>query len=197
MTAYIEPNQKSIGWSDERIARMKQLWKDGCSARQISKELGGITRSAVLGKIHRLGLSRVYPLMNMTVKKKKSPKPQIKSAPRKSAVRELFKSEFEPFTPKEEIDISLAQRKSMDDLEPQDCRWPLADSEPRVTPWRYCGREKVQGLPYCEDHAVRAFQPPQPRANRPTLARGGRTSNGMGEGSQEAANASQRAKERV
>jgi GcrA cell cycle regulator len=44
-------------WTDERVEMLKKLWTDGLSASQIAAELGGITRNAVIGKVHRLGLS--------------------------------------------------------------------------------------------------------------------------------------------
>ena len=44
-------------WTDERVETLKRLWIDGLSASQIAAELGGITRNAVIGKVHRLGLS--------------------------------------------------------------------------------------------------------------------------------------------
>src|ERR1043165_2566889 len=44
-------------WTDERVELLKKLWTDGLSASQIAAELGGITRNAVIGKVHRLGLS--------------------------------------------------------------------------------------------------------------------------------------------
>src|SRR5205823_4171976 len=44
-------------WTDERVEHLKKLWADGLSASQIAAELGGITRNAVIGKVHRLGLS--------------------------------------------------------------------------------------------------------------------------------------------
>ena len=44
-------------WTDERVETLKKLWTDGLSASQIAAELGGITRNAVIGKVHRLGLS--------------------------------------------------------------------------------------------------------------------------------------------
>src|ERR1700751_4052641 len=44
-------------WTDERVETLKKLWTEGLSASQIAAELGGITRNAVIGKVHRLGLS--------------------------------------------------------------------------------------------------------------------------------------------
>src|SRR3989338_6072819 len=46
-----------MGWTDDRVATLKKLWLDGLSASQIAKQLGGVTRNAVIGKVHRLGLS--------------------------------------------------------------------------------------------------------------------------------------------
>ena len=46
-----------MSWTDERVELLKKLWADGLSASQIAAELGGITRNAVIGKVHRLGLS--------------------------------------------------------------------------------------------------------------------------------------------
>src|SRR5476649_1611887 len=46
-----------MSWTDERVALLTKLWADGLSASQIAAELGGITRNAVIGKVHRLGLS--------------------------------------------------------------------------------------------------------------------------------------------
>jgi GcrA cell cycle regulator len=44
-------------WSDERVELLKKLWNDGLSASQIAAQMGGVTRNAVIGKVHRLGLS--------------------------------------------------------------------------------------------------------------------------------------------
>ena len=46
-----------MSWTDERVEILKKMWGEGQSASQIAKELGGVTRNAVIGKVHRLGLS--------------------------------------------------------------------------------------------------------------------------------------------
>ena len=46
-----------MSWTDDRVELLKKLWGEGQSASQIAKELGGVTRNAVIGKVHRLGLS--------------------------------------------------------------------------------------------------------------------------------------------
>ncbi len=50
-----------MSWTDERVETLKAMWADGKSASQIAKELGGVTRNAVIGKVHRLGLSNRGP----------------------------------------------------------------------------------------------------------------------------------------
>ncbi len=63
--------------------------------------------------------------------------------------------------PAEELVIPLAERKSIQTLTEQHCRWPIGD--PQQADFHFCGKGKVPGLPYCEFHARRAYQPPQPR----------------------------------
>ena len=46
-----------MAWTDDRVEVLKKMWGEGKSASQIAKELGGVTRNAVIGKVHRLGLS--------------------------------------------------------------------------------------------------------------------------------------------
>ena len=46
-----------MAWTDDRVEKLKTMWTEGNSASQIAKELGGVTRNAVIGKVHRLGLS--------------------------------------------------------------------------------------------------------------------------------------------
>jgi GcrA cell cycle regulator len=49
--------ENRMSWTDERVETLKRMWGEGQSASQIAKELGGVTRNAVIGKVHRLGLS--------------------------------------------------------------------------------------------------------------------------------------------
>ena len=64
-----------MSWTDERVETLKKMWGEGQSASQIAKELGGVTRNAVIGKVHRLGLS------NRTGGGGTTPAPQAKAAP--------------------------------------------------------------------------------------------------------------------
>src|SRR6056300_126663 len=58
-----------MAWTDDRVETLKQLWTDGLSASQIARKMGGVTRNAVIGKVHRLGLSgRASPARVSTVR---------------------------------------------------------------------------------------------------------------------------------
>ena len=79
-----------------------------------------------------------------------------------SALRQLYLGDTEPYTPPaEELVIPLNERKYIQTLTETCCRWPIGD--PQAADFHFCGKKKVTGLPYCEVHARRAFQPPQPR----------------------------------
>ena len=68
-----------MSWTDERIDQLKALWDKGLTASQIAEELGGVSRNAVIGKAHRLGLkSRPSPVKANDADKKAAPK---KAAP--------------------------------------------------------------------------------------------------------------------
>ncbi len=158
-----------MSWNDERVETLKKLWSEGLSASQIAGRIGGVTRNAVIGKVHRLGLSGRAPTSRTATAR---PRPRI-SAPRRPAkprfaaignvaLRTSFSLEAEPYVSTyEEIDIPMAERKSLLDLTETSCRWPIND--PQHADFHFCNRSKVTGLPYCEHHARRAFQPAQPR----------------------------------
>jgi GcrA cell cycle regulator len=83
-----------MSWTDERVEQLKKMWGEGLSASQIAKELGGVTRNAVIGKVHRLGLSNrttggtAAPTEARPTKvaaKPKAPKPAAKPAPKAAA----------------------------------------------------------------------------------------------------------------
>ncbi|MDM8168619.1 GcrA family cell cycle regulator [Roseovarius sp.] len=87
-----------MSWSDERVEKLKKMWAEGQSASQIAKELGGVTRNAVIGKVHRLGLSNrngsgggaaaepaPKPKPAAAAKPRNKPKPAAKPAPRPEA----------------------------------------------------------------------------------------------------------------
>ncbi|WP_097804392.1 GcrA family cell cycle regulator [Pelagimonas varians] len=75
-----------MSWTDERVELLKKMWGEGQSASQIAKELGGVTRNAVIGKVHRLGLSnRAGATAGADAKPKAKAEPKPKAAPPKPA----------------------------------------------------------------------------------------------------------------
>jgi len=162
-----------VGWNDERVELLKKLWSEGLSASQIAGRLGEVTRNAVIGKVHRLGLSG-----RATTSRMKSHRPRARAAAAANVkqrlqkrgfatngnplVRQLYQPDAEPFVPAvEELVIPLKERKTIQTLSECSCRWPIGD--PQMSDFHFCGKNKVNGLPYCEFHARRAFQPPAPK----------------------------------
>lgn len=78
-----------MSWTDERIATLKKMWEGGSTASQIAEELGGVSRNAVIGKAHRLGLKSRPSPVKAAEKKKPAPKskPAAKPAVKKAAPR--------------------------------------------------------------------------------------------------------------
>ena len=82
-----------MSWTDERVELLKKRWGDGQSASQIAKELGGVTRNAVIGKVHRLGLSnrattsstKPATASKADAKPTQEPKPKAASKPETAA----------------------------------------------------------------------------------------------------------------
>lgn len=74
-----------MSWTDERVELLKKMWGEGQSASQIAKELGGVTRNAVIGKVHRLGLSNRAgsgASAKPAAKAKAAPKPKVEAKPK-------------------------------------------------------------------------------------------------------------------
>jgi len=157
-----------MSWTDDRVDLLKKLWSEGLSASQIAGRLGGVTRNAVIGKVHRLGLSG-----RATTSRMKAPRrpraTTVRRQPRQAfrqlgnpVLRNLYQADAEPYVPAaEELDIPVAERKTLQELTESSCRWPIGD--PQHDDFHFCNRHKVPGLPYCEFHSKRAFQPPQAR----------------------------------
>lgn len=157
-----------MAWTDDRVDLLKKLWAEGLSASQIAGRLGSVSRNAVIGKVHRLGLSG-----RATTSRMKSHRPRQRMASKRlaksryatignPALRALYNAETNVYLPPtEELVIPVAERKSIQTLTEVTCRWPIGD--PQNTEFHFCGKNKVPGLPYCEFHARRAFQPPQTR----------------------------------
>lgn len=156
-----------MSWTDERIATLKKMWKEGKSAADIAKTLGKVTRNAVIGKAHRMGLSgRPSPI------KKPPAAPKKEAAPKKTLLRSVKKPA--PAAPVNKKS-NLLQRPEVEEpkifeketvpegggiplieLTERMCKWPIGD--PRDADFIFCGLAIRPGTPYCPGHAAMAYQ---------------------------------------
>jgi GcrA cell cycle regulator len=148
-----------MGWTDERVEVLKKLWLEGLSASQIAKQLGGVTRNAVIGKVHRLGLSgRATPSQptRPAFRTPRPPRPAI-STPRRSEPRH-----HEPavrLAPRPVAYVEEPGTATVLTLGAHMCKWPIGD--PATAEFTFCGRRATDEGPYCIEHARVAYQPPQ------------------------------------
>ncbi|MEN8861512.1 GcrA family cell cycle regulator [Qipengyuania flava] len=95
-----------MSWTDERIATLKKMWEGGSTASQIADELGGVSRNAVIGKAHRLGLKSRPSPVKANEKKKAAPakpKPAPKPAAKKAAPKPAAPKPAAPAAPAQPI----------------------------------------------------------------------------------------------
>ena len=135
-----------MSWTDERVELLTDLWGKGLSASQIAGQLGGVTRNAVIGKVHRLGLPKRGTASRIYSKPKKS-KPKQKSTPL------LFRS---PELPRAVIYNGLRfppqpkQLVAFTDLKKGQCKFIHGDPA-KGKAWGYCGKPTEPGSSYCAD----------------------------------------------
>lgn len=142
--------QGAEGWTERRVDLLKKLWADGLSASQIAKQLGGVSRNSVIGKVHRLGLSgRAEASRPTRLAKPVAAKP---ARPRPAAAIVI------PFAR-----VPLPDPAQADTLTPLPeeercahwCRWPIGD--PKSAAFDFCGREQgwlteARRDTYCPGH---------------------------------------------
>lgn len=173
-----------LSWTDERVEQLKKLWQDGLSASQIAARLGaGLTRNAVIGKVHRLNLSgRAQQPRSATPRqprKAREPslpgqnghgKPSLPTAG-SNALKAQPRAEMQPRPqslaepqPLRLVDLPRDGRVTILHLSDKTCKWPIGD--PGTEEFCFCGHSPRDGSPYCEYHARLAYQPLQDRRNR-------------------------------
>lgn len=171
-----------MSWTDERVELLRKLWIDGLSASQIAAELGGVTRNAVIGKVHRLGLSgRTKTTRPSAPRVRKVRRPSMPPRPATRVIGNtalklnvIADTDFDEdempvrvLAPVEELYIPLEERATILQLNEHTCKWPIGD--PGQDDFYFCGRHSAHGFPYCEHHCRIAYQP----ANDRRRSRGG------------------------
>jgi GcrA cell cycle regulator len=158
-----------LTWSDDRVEQLKKLWEAGLSASQIAAELGNVTRNAVIGKVHRLGLSgRAKSPATAAPRQRKAarPAPQMMRVARpvsrgNTALAHVFEVEVEADPVTFDNVVPMAQRRSLLELNEATCHWPVGD--PSSPDFFFCGGKALSGLPYCAQHSRVAYQPASDR----------------------------------
>jgi len=153
-----------LTWSDDRVEQLKKLWEAGLSASQIAAELGNVTRNAVIGKVHRLGLSgrAKSPSSAAPRPRKARPTQQMVRVSRpiargNTALAQAFEVEVEPDPVACDNVVPMNQRLSLQELNEATCHWPVGD--PSSPDFFFCGGKTLAGLPYCAQHSRVAYQP--------------------------------------
>jgi GcrA cell cycle regulator len=153
-----------MSWTDERVELLKKLWSYGLSASQIAAELGGITRNAVIGKVHRLGLSGRAKSASSSSPRQRKPRSSThmlrigRSSMRgNTALAHAYEIEADTMPELIENIIPIGQRRTILELTEQTCHWPIGD--PGSTDFFFCGGNTINSLPYCAYHSRVAYQP--------------------------------------
>ncbi len=171
-----------MGWTDERVELLKKLWMEGLSASQIAAELGeGVTRNAVIGKVHRLKLSARAKPTNTAPRARPAARPSaprrpatsssststVSSKPRVSMSRpQVMGATALAATPEMETELYVApaaaelfipedKRLNLLQLSESTCKWPIGD--PLTKDFYFCGQHSLESGPYCEFHSRRAY----------------------------------------
>ncbi len=154
-----------MAWTDDRVELLKKLWADGLSASQIASKMGGVTRNAVIGKVHRLGLSgRATPAKPQLTRKTERPhKPEPRVFVDVDADTKTMISEPDFLEP---LVLSTGDNATISTIKNNMCKWPIGD--PSADDFHFCGQSTSHGKPYCAYHAHMAFQPSTTKRERKT-----------------------------
>ncbi|WP_420959395.1 GcrA family cell cycle regulator [Brucella sp. IR073] len=172
-----------MNWTDERVELLKKLWGEGLSASQIAAQLGGVSRNAVIGKVHRLKLSgrgktsaaparskKVNTSTGSTVRtatataSSASQQTVVRTAVTKSIGATALQAEYAVeavahtvIRPTADVVVPISRRLSLLQLSERTCKWPIGD--PLNEDFHFCGNDSEETGPYCGYHSKLAFQP--------------------------------------
>ena len=141
-----------MSWTEEKFAKLKELWGKGNTASQIAEIIGGISRNAVIGKAHRLNLSAKIKTRTATSSQNFDNSTNEKNNQTiKRGRKNKFKSliidkDFEPENPKQ-----------LEELDENSCKWPIG--HPDEKSFYFCGRSSLKDFSYCKLHLLYAYQP--------------------------------------
>ena len=139
-----------MGWTEEKVAKLKELWGSGKTASQIAEIIGGGSRNAVIGKSFRLNLSAKIKTRKATSNKEFENSSDEKINKSRKSRRSKFRSliiekDFEPENPKQ-----------LEELDENSCKWP--NGHPDEKSFYFCGRSSLKDFSYCQLHLLYAYQ---------------------------------------
>ena len=168
--------ENGANWTEDRVDRLKKLWSEGLSASQIAAQLGGVSRNAVIGKVHRLNLpGRAKAGGATSARSQKRVTTPVQARPAAFAPRTITRTVTRPAGAtmlKEEVEIETLQemvvsssnvvvpifkRVPLIKLTERTCKWPLGD--PLKDDFCFCGNDSPDNTPYCTYHQKLAYQP--------------------------------------
>ena len=140
-----------MSWTEDKVAKLKELWGSGNTASQIAEIIGGISRNAVIGKAHRLNLSAKIKTRTATSNQNfnnslEEKKFKIRKGRRSKFQSLIIEKDFEPENPKQ-----------LEELDENCCKWPIG--HPDEKSFYFCGRTSLKDFSYCKLHLLYAYQP--------------------------------------
>jgi len=139
-----------MSWTDDKVAKLKELWGKGQTASQIAEIIGGISRNAVIGKAHRLNLSakikQRFSTQNQTDNIKYEERNNKRRTRRNKFKSLLLDKNFEP-----------ARNLHLEELTEHTCKY--MEGHPNENDASFCGRKTVEKFSYCPLHLMIIFQP--------------------------------------
>ena len=140
-----------MSWTDEKVAKLKELWGKGQTASQIAEIIGGVSRNAVIGKAHRLNLSAKIKtrssINHNNLEKSSDSNINLKKSGRKQRFRSLLLDKnFEP-----------ARNLQLEELNENTCKY--MEGHPNEKDSSFCGRKTIEKFSYCPLHLMIVFQP--------------------------------------
>jgi len=170
-----------MNWTDERVEQLKKLWADGLSASQIAAQLGGVSRNAVIGKVHRLKLSGRGKTTSTQTRSKKvntsasggqrsggsighmSSRVMNRSVGA-TALQAEYSTDLVTHTITKtvtDVVVPISRRLELVQLSERTCKWPVGD--PLQPDFNFCGNDVGESGPYCTYHSRLAYQPASDR----------------------------------
>ena len=141
-----------MSWTEEKILKLKELWGKGNTASQIAEIIGGVSRNAVIGKAHRMSLSKQVKHRKINYNNRVNEN-SLEGVHRKRSRKSKFRSlvlekDFEP-----------ARNLSLEELTEHTCKYMDHEKHPNEPDATFCGRKTVEKFSYCPLHLMVVFQP--------------------------------------